>query len=87
MPPYLQLAARTELISSDQMYTSQLHIILTNLVPSHEKLNLGSGVKTQKEMLLLSKKDKTQFSWASDVGVFYSITGTRFPYYISVRTI
>jgi len=53
--------------------------------PYHQKL--GSGVKTQKEMLLLSKKDKTQFSWASDVGVFYSITDTRFPYYISVRTI
>jgi len=49
----------------------------------------GAGVETQenkKIFMSLSKKDKKKISWALDVGVFYIITGTRFPYYMSLST-
>jgi len=35
----------------------------------------------------VKKRPKQKISWVLDVGVCYSITGTRFPYYISLSTI
>ena len=50
----------------------------------------GAGVETQEKKKIvvpLSKNDKKKISWASEVGVCFRITGTRFPYYISLSTI
>ena len=62
---------------------------LTYNISSHEML--GPGVETQKNQkkscTTISKRQKQKISSSQDVGAFYSITGTRFLYYISLSTI
>jgi len=51
----------------------------------------GPGVETQKNQkkscTTISKRQKQKISSSQDVGAFYSITGTRFLYYLSLSTI
>jgi len=48
----------------------------------------GRDPKNQKESCTpILKRQKQKLSSAQDVGACYSITGTRFPYYISLSTI
>jgi len=57
----------------------------------HTGGDLGGGgrdPKKQKESCTtISKRQKQKISSVQDVGVCYIITGTRFPYYISLSTI
>jgi len=58
--------------------------------PSVLTWTLGAGGRDpskQKDFCTTVKKLRQIFFLASDVGVCYSITGTRFPYYISLGTI
>jgi len=53
--------------------------------------DMGGGGRDPREQkdfcTTVTKRQKQKISWASDVGVCYSITGTRFLYYISLSTI